>query len=348
MVGYRRAGRPYMALTSTILTNQNYSTVTLQRLGCVALLVICNAAAPRFVSGQTIEAVGSRALGMGGAFVAVASDSTATWWNPAGLAAGPAMDLALAGASTKVTNGGEPWRQKAAWLSLGLPPLGISYYRFRITDIQPFGPIAGGSPDRQERGAEVPVRSLSASQLGVTLVQTLIPGVHAGTTLKYVRGGLRDAASSDRSAAVDGRLDLDIGVLAVADALRFGVLVRNVREPEFGKGARLPRQVRVGVAFDQATTNGVPVVVALDADLRRYDGLSRARRAVAVGAERWFRARRFGVRAGARFNTLGERERSLTAGGSWAIQPGIYLDGHAVGGGTADERGWGLAGRVSF
>src|SRR2546428_575593 len=29
--------------------------------------------------------VGARAVGMGGAFVAVADDATAPWWNPAGL-----------------------------------------------------------------------------------------------------------------------------------------------------------------------------------------------------------------------------------------------------------------------
>src|SRR5436190_10916871 len=37
---------------------------------------------------QIFEAVGSRALGMGGAFVGVADDSTAVYWNPAGLSAG--------------------------------------------------------------------------------------------------------------------------------------------------------------------------------------------------------------------------------------------------------------------
>ena len=40
---------------------------------------------PVVASAQFIEAVGVRALGMGGAFVAVANDSSATWWNPAGL-----------------------------------------------------------------------------------------------------------------------------------------------------------------------------------------------------------------------------------------------------------------------
>ena len=32
---------------------------------------------------------------MGGAFVAVADDSTATWWNPAGQAAGAFFDVTL-------------------------------------------------------------------------------------------------------------------------------------------------------------------------------------------------------------------------------------------------------------
>jgi hypothetical protein len=49
---------------------------------------------------QIVESVGSRALGMGGAFVAVASDSSATWWNPAGLAAGQFVDLAIGRAVT--------------------------------------------------------------------------------------------------------------------------------------------------------------------------------------------------------------------------------------------------------
>ena len=33
---------------------------------------------------QAFESTGNRALGMGGAFVGVSSDTTATFWNPAG------------------------------------------------------------------------------------------------------------------------------------------------------------------------------------------------------------------------------------------------------------------------
>src|ERR1043166_1692648 len=43
---------------------------------------------PSAVLAQTAAPVGVRAEGMGGAFVAVADDATAAWWNPAGLATG--------------------------------------------------------------------------------------------------------------------------------------------------------------------------------------------------------------------------------------------------------------------
>ena len=85
---------------------------------------------------------------------------------------------------------------------------------------------------------------MSASQVGVTLVRTLSPGVHAGTTLKYVRGTLRHgredslAPPSDLLALGDdyedgdaqGRLDLDVGLMAVAGPIRVGGVVKNLRE----------------------------------------------------------------------------------------------------------------------
>ena len=37
-------------------------------------------------SPQGFETLGTRAMGMGGVFVAVADDATAAYWNPAGLA----------------------------------------------------------------------------------------------------------------------------------------------------------------------------------------------------------------------------------------------------------------------
>jgi hypothetical protein len=112
-------------------------------------------------------------------------------------------------------------------------------------------------------------------------------------------------------------------------------------------GVRLPRQVRLGAAFDPEPITGVPLTIALDADVRPYDTAAGPRRVVALGAERWVMARRLGIRAGGRVNTVGARGRSAAAGISAAIRAGLFVDGYAVRG-SDDEHGWGLAARVSF
>src|SRR6266542_670664 len=152
-------------------------------LSCLTLMAVSRPA-----SAQIAESLGSRALGMGGAFVAVASDSTATWWNPGALAAGPFLDLSIGHAITEAGAGDPSRADRATWFTLGTPPFGLSYYRLKISNIQRLGATTGqGGANREDRGAGVPVRSLGASQLDVTLVHTLLTGVHAGTTLKYLR-----------------------------------------------------------------------------------------------------------------------------------------------------------------
>lgn len=146
--------------------------------------------------------------------------------------------------------------------------------------------------------------------------------------------------------------------MGIAGPLRLGAVVRNLREPAFGtvgSGAdaaatrmQLPRQIRVGVALDAESATGIPLTVAFDADVRAYAASPGTRRMVALGAEHWLLAKRVGVRAGGRVNTRGARERSATAGLTVAVRGGLYLEGHAVRGGSAGERGWGVAARVSY
>jgi hypothetical protein len=322
---------------------------------------------------QNVEIVGSRALGMGGAFVGVASDSSATWWNPAALAAGPFLDISLARAVTEVKGDLPAHRDTATWFALGTPPFGFSYYRLRITDIQPFATSAEGLGDptvtesgsREDRRAGVPVQSLDASQFGVTLVQTLLPGFHAGATVKYLRGSLR-AGREDGLLAPGVLLDrgdeltggdagdawgVDVGLIGVGGPLRLGLLVRNAAESELETEvgtARLERHFRAGVAYDGLAIGRAPLVVAVDADLSTMATASGDRRNVALGVERWLWQQRLGVRGGARFNTAGGKERTATAGVSVAVRAGLFLDAHAAAGGREDDRGWGVAGRVSF
>lgn len=352
-----------------MVIDQGRSVVNWRRW--IGLVLLCLGPAVA-ADAQIVESAGSRALGMGGAFVAVASDSSATWWNPAGLAAGPFFEIALARSRVEAAEQFPAWRNKTPWFALGSPALGLSYYRFRITEIQPLSPAARPGAGREDERAAVPVRSLAVSQMGVTVVQTLVSGVHVGTTLKRMRGIVREsredsvASPSDlltTGDALDGgdveaRYDVDVGVIAVAGALRLGGVVRNIREPEFDSPGstfdassapvRLPRQIRLGAAFDADAAGSIPLTVAFDMDVRAYATRSGERRMMAFGAEHWLLDRRVGVRAGGRVNTRGERERVATAGLTVATGGGLYLDGHAVRGGDADERGWGVAARVSF
>src|SRR5262245_49772819 len=83
---------------------------------------------------QIFETVGIRALGMGGAFVGVADDSTAVYWNPAGLSAGSVgggnlewTQLRTGDQTTTPVPG--PSRRYSHFVSLGTWPLGLSYAR---------------------------------------------------------------------------------------------------------------------------------------------------------------------------------------------------------------------------
>jgi hypothetical protein len=300
---------------------------------------------------------------MGGAFVGVATDSSATWWNPAGIAAGPFVDVAIY--RNVIRSGGETapaWRTHLSAFSLATPPAGVSYYRFRLTDLVPGGTTATGEAGRQGTGTGVVIRSIPASQLGVTLAHSLLSGIHVGTTLKYIRASgmgalgagpaddLLDVGDDLEGADSRSTFDLDLGVMAVKGPYRVGAVARNVRAAGVGDVAdlHLPRQIRMGGAFDGEAAGLVPLTLAVDADLQRYDGPAGERRVVAVGAEHWVVPRRVAIRGGARFNTVGAEERALSAGGSVAVRSGMYVDGHVVYGGAADERGWGIAARVSF
>lgn len=300
---------------------------------------------------------------MGGAFVAVANDSSATWWNPAALAAGPFVDV-MAGWSANDIDGTLPARRETATaVAAAIPPFGFSYYRLHITDIGQFRSIALESGGREDRRATVPEWSLSASQFGATLVHTLVSDLHVGTTLKYVRGnGLRDdvlgsesltagqwldVADGQTGSATHGAFDMDIGGLGIVGPLRIGGVVRNLLEAELGP-VKLPRQSRVGVAFDAHQVSSRVLMVAVDADVQSYSTGFGDRRVVAVGGEGWVFGQRLGLRAGARFNTVGAEEKAYTAGASVGVRSGMFVDGYVVYGGAEDEGGWGIAARASF
>ena len=335
----------------------------------VSLVSLVLFAAP--VVAQTTDLIGIRAQGMGGAFTAVSDDATASWWNPAGMAGGAYFNALLESGSSR-----EPpsernaagtrqnaWRAETRSFAVAFPALGLSYYRLRVSEIQPTAPTGTIAGARQDVGAtEVRVRALVLSQFGASVGQSVGSHLVIGSTIKLVHAGAAaqgqpaSAASLDTADSLDPsgetHAGLDIGAMAVLGPVRIGVMVRNVKQPEFGSGSEaftLSRHARAGVAVSSGTRGVIgAATIAVDADLMNEMTVFGEERRIATGGELWTTGRTFGVRGGVSLNTIGDRRTSLSGGLSAALKKGIYADGELTGGTDQGRKGWGVALRLTF
>jgi hypothetical protein len=304
---------------------------------------------PLAVAAQPFESVGSRAAGMGGAFVAVSDDASAAYWNPAGFASGAFLSLVLDRTTATVNppDRGGAGSHSGYLIALGAPPIGLSYYRVRHT-----GVTAGAS------GPDVRLDSVVTHHTGATLVQSIGPGVAVGATLKLVRGIASSAVRLDSEALLSeaeelaGKrsttFDADLGVMASLSRFKAGLTVRNLTQPAFetvdeGLSLRLERQVRAGVAL-------LPLpgwIVAADVDLMQTAGPRGAVRHLAAGTEGRLGRKAF-IRGGLRVNTVGDRMPAVSVGASYAALRSLLVDAHLISGSEHTSRGWGIAARLGY
>jgi F plasmid transfer operon, TraF, protein len=283
-----------------------------------ALTLFVLLAVPAAAAAQPFETIGIRALGMGGAFVAVADDAAAIWWNPAGLATGGLFSMAVEHESFDEHSGSA--------ILTGTLPLGLSYMRTRLD-------------------------GLVTHHVGVTLLHTLVDGMTVGGTAKFVRG-IATLGPENALGRASNSFEADAGALFVRGPWRAGLTVRNLVEPDFetleGIPLRLERMARAGVAWLQE-----PWTIAVDVDLTAsamapLPDAVEDRRMVAAGAE-WRWGRRLAARGGFRVNTAGDTRAPVATGGfGIAVWGSVWVDVQATGGSDAGDRGWGVAGRVHF
>jgi hypothetical protein len=327
------------------------------RRASALLLATALVIAPAKLMAQQFESVGTRAAGMGGAFVAVANDASAVYWNPAGLASGSFFSAVLDGSlgEARVPEDPRADSSRSALFAFAIPALGVSYYRLQAVQLTP-GPAAGLATGAAAR--------LSTHHVGVTLVQSLTDAIAVGTTLKFVHGGAgvgsvagvsvdRMLDEADRIDTEGGNaFDADIGIVAAYGRWRAGLTVRNVAEPEFelaggGDGLKLGRATRAGVAFQAAPA----VVLAADIDVERVETGLGERRGFAAGTEITVFPRLV-ARAGVNLNVAGDqpggRAPAFSAGGSYAAWGSLLVDVQGTFGGESASRGWGLAARFVF
>jgi hypothetical protein len=298
---------------------------------------------------------------MGGAFVAVADDASAAYWNPGGFAAGNYFTMVLDRNTVKVSPGSPDGAGGGSGLlvALGMPALGLTYYRLRSTTLTPVTPDGTRSSTAGETN-ELRRDTLVTHHSGITLVQSITDVIAVGATLKFVRGvastGLFPDGDRDRllrdagelSGKGSSRFDADIGIMATAGTLKAGITIRNLARPEFETGTEnsalaLPRQARAGVAM----TLLAGWAVAADLDLTRGSGPSGAVRNLAAGTEGRIGRKAF-VRTGLRVNTVGSRQPVIAGGASYALLGSVLVDAQITGGSDRAQRGWGVAARFVY
>ena len=150
--GFLRGSLPYYGDISVWMSEGVGEGQRLRLALCLGLLCLClcpaiTEAAESFAGDFLTLGVGARPLGMGGAFAAVADDSTATYWNPAGLGLLRHSEAAFMHSSLgeldsyDFVNYVHPIGQKASiglsWLRVGVDDIPITGVQFPS---QPVGP----------------------------------------------------------------------------------------------------------------------------------------------------------------------------------------------------------------
>ncbi len=246
---------------------------------------------------------------MGGAFTAVANDTTAFYWNPAGYVFGPVFHAGVQWGESEMNRGdGATFSDEAAGFSIGLTFMGVA------------GTFSKESSSRRDDDV-LSSRGLETFDLSVSILQSLpIDNLVIAGNVHYLNGeahelfeSLASLSAGDRapSAIQDRVLDtegvesstasVDFGALyQPRDWVRVGLMWRRLFEPGFrlssGEEIVLPRHARAGIAlfFRRATA------VSFDFDLSSQGGIDESWREVAIGVDQRFFEGRVSLRAGLR------------------------------------------------
>jgi hypothetical protein len=177
--------------------------------------------------------VGARAMGMGSAYVAVADDPTALYWNPAGLAASHEGVHVTAMHNEWI----EDFRQEyvAATVPLDLGTLGASFTGFYTSQLE----------RRDDTG--VLTGHFGYNDIAATLGygMKVATGADAGLSARYIREMIADESASTFAFDLGGRYKIR------ETGLSLGAAVQNVggKAKFIAESFPLPLTVRAGAAF---------------------------------------------------------------------------------------------------
>ena len=281
-----------------------------------ALLIFCLVVGREALAAEFVI-VGPRAMGMGGAGVAITTDALATYWNPAGLAMTQTVDVRIIGGTqvidregiasavndlenfnTSDTSAANIAKAQDIANRINAPGANTSFngaaglylkghfgehaFGFNISDVPTGGsylsvpvsvrcspnPDCSGTPTSVTLSGAAAVRMLEARQAAFSYAYAFADKMFSiGVTAKVVQGAayngtqnlsggqdikLRDSLGK---ATITTTYGIDLGAIyRPASWLRFGVVAKDINQPEFdspdGSKIKLGPQVRGGMALN--------------------------------------------------------------------------------------------------
>lgn len=304
-------------------------------LGLLSLAVAAQAAS---YSNEVLAiGVGARALGMGGAYVAVADDSTASYWNPAGL---PGIkhievsavqqgraDKALALGTNEV--GSEYFFMSGGMTVPKIGSFGASIMRFGVAGIDqiPYDPAVAACASCAPPAATGQFSTQDLAFIG-SYGKQFVPAFAMGVNVKALMGGTSglkpDAASGITGDASYSSFGLDLGLKSdfggfspSLQGLRFGANIQDIYNSgatwSTGYKDTVPMNAKVGLAyslpFEFLKANNSELTFAADMD-PKYSTLMH------YGAEFWYKEV-LAFRAGMRQFTNGLQSSETSFGASF-------------------------------
>ncbi|MEK7823850.1 MAG: hypothetical protein AAB290_02265 [Candidatus Eisenbacteria bacterium] len=310
---------------------------------CGCLLGATTAHATKYAGEFLKIPVGARAVGMGGAFTAVADDATAPWWNPAGMIYLPYREVIPQHAEKfgKLVNhdylgvvlplGGPSGKQSA--LGVGLVRLAVD--EIPITprpgdlrpgiDFQDYGPDndestpdpgqGNGVWDPGERILNIDLFRASSADMAMLLSYARHNGPHwaFGGSVKFVRQSIPDTIPGQHVTSFGAGLDAGLLYMPM-DAATIGITVRDLTTTwlSWSNGTRelVVPTIDTGVAFNFFPADQHALTWAVDLGWgfqhRRLDSqlkLGSVTADVRTGLEYWYKST-FALRTGANAKDL--------------------------------------------
>ena len=219
---------------------------------CALALLVSPLRAADFAGAFLETGIGTRALGMGGAFSAVATGPSASYWNPAGLARTEGMGLQTSLQMLALD-------RRVSSASVALNPRGDMGFGLAWLHAST-GQIEGRTASGQQTGAVDDI----ANAFLVSVGRTLGPKLNIGFTMKIFDQRI-EAPFSDVSTANGHGFDLGVQY-ALGQRMTIGLAARNL-------SASLNWKVSLNNGQSSSTKDPFPRTLAAGMAYRPFDGV---------------------------------------------------------------------------